>query len=310
MGKRFIEKGAGMIQITRRRFLSHAAAASAGLAACAGGRPIFRPGKRGFLSELGVCAALGDAAALKAAGADYLEEGVQRFLVPAEPDDVFRPKLAEAGLSPLPVRACNSFLPGSLKSVGPDAAAGRDALLRFARTAFRRAHAAGVRVIVFGSGGSRAVPEGFDRSAAEAQFLDLCRTLADPAAACGVTLALEPLNRGEVNFVNSVAEGMELVRAVDKPAFRLLADLYHMMREDEGPEILEKAGDFLVHCHVAERENRTPPGVKGDDFRPYLRALRRAGYGGRMSIECRWEDLAAQAGPALAALRRQIGDVS
>ena len=48
---------------------------------------------------------------------------------------------------------------------------------------------------------------------------------------------------------------------------------------------------------------RTAPGRKGDDFRPYLRALRDIGYDGMISIECRWEDFAAELPRAIRTLR-------
>ena len=36
---------------------------------------------------------------------------------------------------------------------------------------------------------------------------------------------------------------------------------------------------------IAERTNRTVPGVAGDDFRPYFRALAAARYAGPITIE-------------------------
>jgi hypothetical protein len=79
-----------------------------------------------------------------------------------------------------------------------------------------------------------------------------------------------------------------------------------MLRENEGPDALVDAGPLLQHVHIAEKDRRTPPGEAGDDFRPYLRALRRAGYTGDISFECRWDDLPAQLPAALKALREQL----
>jgi len=121
-----------------------------------------------------------------------------------------------------------------------------------------------------------------------------------------VVVAIEPLNRDETNFINTVAEGAAVVRETGHPNIRLLADIYHMLRENEGPDALVDAGPLLRHVHIAEKDGRTPPGFAGDDFTPYLRALRRAGYAGAISIECRWDDLAAQLPAALKALRDQI----
>jgi sugar phosphate isomerase/epimerase len=257
-----------------------------------------------FSPRIGVCTSIANAAAVKNAGGDYIEESVQGFLVPDKPDADFRPKAEAAGAAPLPVRACNSFLPGALKSVGPDARP--DEIVAYAETAFRRAKEAGITTIVFGSSGSRTIPDGFDRAQARRQFLDLLRRLGPVAEANGVVIVLEPLNRTETNFLNSVAEGAAVVREVGHPSVRLLADLYHMLRENEGPDALVAAGALLRHVHLAEKDRRTPPGVAGDDFTPYLRALRRAGYAGAISIECRWDDLAGQLPAALKNLKDQI----
>jgi hypothetical protein len=44
-------------------------------------------------------------------------------------------------------------------------------------------------------------------------------------------------------------------------------------------------GHLLRHAHIAEKEKRTAPGVQGDDFRPYLRALQEINYTGALAIE-------------------------
>jgi sugar phosphate isomerase/epimerase len=254
-----------------------------------------------------VCTSIGNAAAVKSAGGDYVEETVQVFLVPDRPDSEFRDKARAAAGSPLPVLACNSFLPAALKSVGPDAR--HDEIAAYAGTAFRRAREIGITTVVFGSSGSRSIPEGFDRAEARRQFVALLRRLGPVAAAHGVVVAVEPLNRDECNFINSVAEGAAVVREAGHPNIRLLADFYHMLRENERPDALVDAGPLLRHVHIAEKDRRTPPGIAGNDFRPYLRALRRAGYAGDISIECRWDDLAAQIPGALKALKEQLAQL-
>jgi sugar phosphate isomerase/epimerase len=257
-----------------------------------------------FSPRLGVCTSSVHAAVLKAAGCDYVEESVQGFLIPQEPESKFREKVRGLEGSPLPVLACNSFLPGSLKSVGPEARP--EAIASYAETAFRRAREAGVRTVVFGSGASRAIPDGFDRAEARRQFVGLLKCLGPIARRYEVVIAIEPLNRDETNFINTVAEGAAIVREADHPSVRLLADIYHMLRENEGPDALVAAGPLLRHVHLAERERRTPPGAAGDDFTPYLRALRRIRYPGGLSLECRWDDIANELAGAIAALRAQI----
>jgi len=257
---------------------------------------------------IGVCASIDDAAMARSAGCDYIEESVRGFLVPDRPGPEFTEKFALLEASPLPVLACNSFLPEALKSVGPEAR--HDGIIAFAATAFRRARRAGVKHIVFGSSGSRAIPDGFDPAEARRQFIGLLRRLGPVARRQGVVVALEPLRRAECNFINTVAEGAGIVREVGDPGVRLLADIYHMLCEDEGPASILAAGHLLVHCHIAEEEGRSAPGVHGEDFRPYLEALRRIGYAGGISFEGRWTDLAEELPVAVKTLEAQIAAVA
>lgn len=257
-----------------------------------------------FHLPIGVCTSVANAELAQAAGCAYLEEGVRRLLVPGRPEEEFRQRKEEADACGLPVKACNSFLPGSLKSTGLEA--DHEGVLRFAETAFRRAAEVGVETIVFGSSGSRGIPKGFDREHAREQFLHLLERMGPLAESCGITVAIEPLQRSECNFINTVIEGAGIVRTVNHPHIRLLADIYHMMREDEGPEAIRAAGDLLVHLHIAEKAERTPPGTAGDDFTPYFQALRDVGYDGLLSIECRWDDMAEQLPRAVRILNEQF----
>ena len=255
---------------------------------------------------VGVCGAHAELCAV-AGEIDFAEEAVQRLLVPERPDAAFEPPSA-ATLATLPIAAANGFLPGDLRSTGP--AVDLERLRRYATAAFRRARQVGIGIVVYGSGASRQVDEGFDRARAEQQFVEALRTVGPPAAEAGVTVVVEPLNTAECNLINSVTEGAEAVRAAGHPHVMLLADLYHMLREDESPDAIERAGSLIRHVHVAEKAERTPPGVAGDDFRQFLRALARIGYGGAFSLECRWQDQLAQAPPGVAELRRQLAAIA
>ncbi len=271
------------------------------------GAPDMRPNDA-FAPSIGVCTSLSNAPALKDSGCGYIEEGVRSLLIPDRSDDEFRAQLEAAGESPLPVLACNSFLPESLKSVGPQSRP--DEIIAFAETAFRRARKVGVRNVVFGSSGSRNIPDGFDRKEAHRQFVRLLRRMEPVARKHDIVVVLEPLSRGECNFINTVLEGIGIVEEVNLPNIRLLADIYHMLQENEGPESIVAAGQLLRHCHIAESEGRSPPGVSGDDFTPYLEALREINYSGGISIECRWQDLQDELPVAVETLKKQIARVN
>jgi sugar phosphate isomerase/epimerase len=256
--------------------------------------------------RFGICAAAGANAGLARdlAGLDFLEEHVQAFLVPGAPESDFTERLAAARAAGRPIEAANCFLPGTLPCVGPQVDAA--AIDAWAATAFLRAQSAGITLIVFGSGGSRTVPAGWAPDQAFAQFTALLARLGPVAARHGVTIAVEPLNRGECNFINTVAEGAAAVRAANHPAVRLLADLYHMAKNGETAADLVPVVPLLAHVHIAEVAKRTAPGLAGDDFRACFTALRAGGYDARISLECHWGDLAREAGPGLAETRRQF----
>jgi len=258
--------------------------------------------------RIGICGNPEDGAMLAAAGFGYVELNVQRDLAPANDDEAYAERSAVVAACPLPTEHACCFLPDSPLCVGPDV--DRSALLAYATTAFERAKCHGVRRIVFGSGDARNIPVGFDRDEARAQFVSLLKDLGPVAAPNGITIVIEPLNKGECNFVNSVIEGAELAREANHPNVRLLADFYHMLLENDTADDLRSVVDLVEHTHCAEKDERTPPGVKGDDFRPYLQVLAEANYAGAISIEARWGDLASEAGPAIAALRAQCTDVS
>jgi len=291
----------GRVQdMKRREFLGVLATVAAGRWLARGQSPAAAPG---LALELGACRPLEQAAVLQQAGLAYVEESVQHFLLPDRPDAEFVPHLEKLQRAALPIRACNGFFPADLKLVGP--AADPPRALQYGRTAVARAGQARIGLLVLGSGKSRAVPAGFEPARAREQFIRLCRQLGPLAREHGVTVALEPLNRGETNLLNSVAEGVEFVDAIGDAGIQLLADFYHMAREHEDPDVIRKAGRRLRHCHVSEA-NRAPPGTTGQDFRPYFRALQAIGYTGRLSLECRWVKLVPELVRARAALMEQM----
>ena len=71
-----------------------------------------------------------------------------------------------------------------------------------------------------------------DKNEAEGLFLDLMGKVADYAEKRGVTIILEPVNRYEIDYINSVDQGAELVRKMNKKNFALMPDVFHMNIED------------------------------------------------------------------------------
>jgi sugar phosphate isomerase/epimerase len=98
-------------------------------------------------------------------------------------------------------------------------------------------------------------------------------------------LLFEPLNRYETNLVNTVEDGVQLLRSLSTRNVRLLADLFHMnIEEVDVAAAIRRAGALVGHVHLAD-SNRRPAGCGHTDFQPIAAALRGIGYDGYVSAE-------------------------
>jgi sugar phosphate isomerase/epimerase len=243
----------------------------------------------GFISknkpipQLGIVSRLEQDSLVFESGFRVIGESVGRILSPSITEEQFLQNLERIKKAKCKVYLCNIFFPGAIKIAGPGVDENR--ILNYADTVFSRAKQAGIPLIVLGSGGSRRIPDGYEAEKAKTDFIALCKKLAMVAGKYGVQIALESLQSSETNFLNTVKDAAEIVRGVNHPNFKLNADIFHMMRENESPQSIMDAADVLGHCEIAEKQNRSMPGVQGDDFKPYLRALRKANYQGYLFIE-------------------------
>lgn len=254
--------------------------------------------------KFGICGSLADAAAIKAAGWDYVEENVQNILQGTISDEQWKQE-STIKSAVLPVPAANCLVPGNLKITGPQVDPA--ALRQYMATSLRRAEKVGIHTLVFGSGAARNVPDGFDRKTAVAQITDFVRMSAGIAAEHGVMIVAEPLNRGECNIINSVSEAMEYVKAINHPNFQCLVDSYHFWLENEPLENLRQAMPWIKHVHLADKDGRVAPGLSGKaDYRPFFRVLKQGGYDGRISFEgTAMPDFAVTAPKVLAFVKQQ-----
>lgn len=242
----------------------------------------FVPGKK-LIPRLGIVAPIEQDSLIYASGFRMLGESVGRILSPSLTEEQFQQNMARINKAKCKVLLCNIFFPGGIKIAGPAVEERR--VLSYADTVLSRAKKAGIRFIILGSGGARRIPDGYDAAKAQADFVLLCRKLAMVAGKYGITIALESLQAAETNFLITLKSAAEVVRAVDHPSFKLNADIFHMMRQGESPQSIVDAADILVYCEIAEKEKRSLPGVQGDDFKSWLRALRKAKYKGDIFIE-------------------------
>ena len=143
----------------------------------------------------------------------------------------------------------------------------------------------GGRVMVFGSPRQRSILPGEKAEDVFGRSADAFRAVCDVAGPLGVTLAIEPFAPAETNFLNTAAETVRLIRAVDHPACRLHLDVKAMSSErDPIDKIILDHRHYVAHFH-ANDPNRRGPGSGEVDFAPIARALKTAKYDGYVSVE-------------------------
>lgn len=264
--------------------------------------------KKEHIPRLGMIAPLEQDSLLYASGFHMLGESVSRMLSPSLTDEQFALNIERIKKARCKVALCNIFFPGSrIKIAGPEV--NEQQVLIYADSILSRAQKAGVPWIVLGSGGARRIPDGYDQKKAMEDFIVLCRKLAITAEKYKIMIVLESLETVETNFLITLKSAAEIVRGVNHPNFKLNVDIFHMLRESESPQSIIDARDVIVYCEIAEKETRSLPGVKGDDFKPYLRALRKANYKGDIFIEGNTKNPQTEIPQAFIYLNRQVEEV-
>jgi sugar phosphate isomerase/epimerase len=243
--------------------------------------------------QFGISTSIENTALMKSQGWDLVEEKFQNILQ------------REQNESKLPVLAANVLVPGALKLTGP--AVDNAAIDAHLNRVIERAKAYGIKKIVFGSGGARKVPDGFSQDEAWKQLVEFAKRIGPLAKKRGIVVAVEPLQKGETNTINSAAEGLKWVKAVNHPNFQLMVDFYHLSLENEDAAILVSARKNIKHIHIANPAGRRfPMSADEFDYSKFFTALKKAGYKGGVSVEGRSDDYATEAPKAVAFLRGAV----
>jgi len=217
-------------------------------------------------------------------------------------DKEFSSLKEKVGSSGLKCEACNNFFPASIRLTGNDVDNGKTEA--YLDKALGRAAQLGVKVIVLGSPKSKNVPEGYPMDKAWFQLVELLKAIDPLVRKRGITVVIEPLNKGESNILNTAAEGLKLVKAIDRENIKLLIDYYHLVMEKENPEIILDAGSYIKHIHFANPAGRVYPAEKIDGYIRFMDLLKRIGYEGRISVEAYTKDFCHDAKRSVEMLRQ------
>ncbi len=130
--------------------------------------------------------------------------------------------------------------------------------------------------------------DGLSREAQLAGYLAGLMRIAPMLEAANMTALVEPFNR--VNHLNHLLNGSQpvlpMVRSVNSPRVKLLWDFYHMQLEDG--DLIEKftAGvDQVAHVQIGDVPGRHQPGTGEVNHANLLKAVRAAGYRGKIGLE-------------------------
>lgn len=254
--------------------------------------------------RFGICTGLENVNRLAEAGYDYIELGVQRALIPEADETEFQKIRAQVAAAPLTPEAYAGFIPGELRVTGDNVDFPR--LSRYVETACRRGRELGGEVIVYGSAASRSIEEGYSRERALAQIAEFLDMTADHGEAHGMTIVVEPICSREGNILRTVADGLAMAKRVNRPAVKALADLYHIWQENEPMQNILDAAEWLAHVHIAEPIKRSYPGNDDFDFTDFFTALKKAGYDGRVSCECKFDNFETDIEAALRTMKSYV----
>ena len=140
-------------------------------------------------------------------------------------------------------------------------------------------------VVILGGVRGRLGASGTEGEQRRAAAVEAIRTCVSTAAAVGIEVMLEPINRYETDFVRTAEEGLQLIDEVGSSSLRLLLDCFHMNIEEQNlAAAIRRAGDRLGYVHLVD-SNRRAPGQGHVNFKEVFEALDEIGYDGPLVAE-------------------------
>lgn len=210
-------------------------------------------------------------------------DGVELFLSPGEPANL---RAVNRMLDKIPLeRTTCVVLPRDANLVSGDAAVRRRGV-DFLNRCVERTAELGASLMCGPLYAGLGVMTGRARTQEEWQWAaDGLAAAARRGQQLGVTLCIEPLNRFETYFLNTLNDAAALVRAVGEPNLRIHFDSFHAnIEECNVSESLHAVGKELGHVHISEND-RGIPGTGHNDWHGIVQTFAEIGYDGWLTIE-------------------------
>lgn len=238
--------------------------------------------------KIGVNCDISKAEFVKLAGYDFIESKFNRLALMEQ--DEFKSVYDIIETIDFPVYAWNGYFKPDVRLF--DGSLNLEHVKSYSELSLSRAAKLGGKVVVFGCGSCRKIPDGCDIDECEQRFCEILNISGDVAGKYGMEIAIEPLNYNETNFINTMVQGIDICKKVSNPNVTLLADFFHifMNKEDEADVI--KAGDLLAHVHIARRntDRKAPTMQDAQDILYWSKILKNMGYDKTVSLECKFGD--------------------
>ena len=240
--------------------------------------------------KFGTCISYGDAVNLscaKALGYDYIETAISAFNDASDAQiEEFCANLINYDIT---CEAVNVLFGGDVKIIGENADFTQAD--EYLHRLFERTKKIGYKIVVFGSGRVRRYENGFPKEKAMEQVICVCRDVIKKYAdKYGFALAVEELNQGETNLINTLSEA-EYVAS--NAGCGVIADYYHVALEKDNIRNM-KNPKIIIHTHTSNVPQRrypkktdAPEDIAG--FLDFCDSLKACGYNARMSIEAGYD---------------------
>src|SRR5699024_3738007 len=89
-------------------------------------------------------------------------------------------------------------------------------------------------------------------------FVEALQKILNTAKEKEVLIALEPINRYETKLINTVDEGMSMIKQLNHDNLRLLLDTFHMNIEEMSIIVsIKNEGSLISHFHFADINRKT-----------------------------------------------------
>ncbi|MBN1973450.1 MAG: sugar phosphate isomerase/epimerase [Sedimentisphaerales bacterium] len=144
----------------------------------------------------------------------------------------------------------------------------------------------GGKVLVLGSPKQRSLQPGQSFKDARQRACDLFDSVLEKASELDLTICIEPLSPVETDFINTVAQGMEIVKKINHPKLKIHLDVKAMYSEPSPvPDIIRSVKvEDVGHFHVND-PNLYGPGMGNLDYTPIAQAIHDIGWNKWLSVE-------------------------